>query len=263
MRADMFKVVVERPRRGGGDWGARAFRASEDVPAKLGMRSGYSNRKWLNENLAPLRRFLESQAGRSWDSIFSEICRTIDGRSTVKQHIRQHIEDFVVIKTQMVNGEVVGPRWHWGSETAPLAELRQTLYVDPRNGCLLRNTARDLERRRQREAAARRVREAYAGRRVLDAVRQLHKIDGVWFLVEVASLPLPRTTTRMIGGRAQGRLLYEPRWDALRKTLVSRAHGWQPPAAGASCNHDLYGNPGLYAVSKRQLSRRDARRYGV
>jgi hypothetical protein len=45
----------------------------------------------------------------------------------------------------------------------------------------------------------------------------------------------------------------EPRWDVLRKTLVSRKNG----------DRALYGNDGVFAVSKRRLSRRDARGYGV
>jgi hypothetical protein len=52
MRDDMFKVIVERPRRGSRlrtreGW---RYRASEDVASKIGMKQGYVNRKWLNDN---------------------------------------------------------------------------------------------------------------------------------------------------------------------------------------------------------------------
>ena len=62
MRDDMSKVIVERPRWGSrmGTREGRRYRASEDVPGKIGMTQGYTTRKWLNENLAPLRRWLES-----------------------------------------------------------------------------------------------------------------------------------------------------------------------------------------------------------
>jgi len=49
----MFKVIVERPRR----------RSTKRVLARLGMRVGYEYRE-LNENLVPLRRYLEAHVGR-------------------------------------------------------------------------------------------------------------------------------------------------------------------------------------------------------
>ena len=57
---------------------------------RLGMRAGYGYRG-LNENLAPLRRYLHAQIGRPWNKVFSEICAGIDRRNTVQQHIHQHI----------------------------------------------------------------------------------------------------------------------------------------------------------------------------
>ena len=255
MRNDMFKVIVERPRKRAISDGARQFRNSEDVPAKIGVRRGYRSRKYLNENLAPLRRFLQSQAGRPWDSVYSEVRETIDGRSTVKQHILQHIEDFVAIHTREVNGEIVA-QWRWRSEQ-PLAELRQPLYVDPNSGFLLRNTAPIRQRQRVRATRARDAREVAAKRRILDARRQLHKVEGNWFLVEVAQLPPSRTETRVVNGAPKEHAVHEPRWDVLHKTWVFR--GSKPLAASA----DAYGQPGLYAITKRQLSWRDAKRYGV
>ena len=73
MRDDMAQVIVERPRlRGGstrkgrtGDWDA--------MPSREGMRRPHVLRgdpKPLNENLSPLRRFLERQVGRPWDKVY-------------------------------------------------------------------------------------------------------------------------------------------------------------------------------------------------
>jgi hypothetical protein len=74
MREDMYKVIVERPRRGKeGDATAARLREDFDGPMRLGMRAGYGYRS-LNENLAPLRRYLHAQIGRPWDKVFSEIC---------------------------------------------------------------------------------------------------------------------------------------------------------------------------------------------
>ena len=76
MRDDMARVIVERPRvrphnnRKGRRW------ALEDLPSHEGMRRAAAlrgDRKELNENLAPLRRYLEGQVGRPWDKVYAEI----------------------------------------------------------------------------------------------------------------------------------------------------------------------------------------------
>lgn len=88
MRNDMFKVIVERPRlvnSNGYSSDGRRYRNNEDAPAFLGMKRGYGRRKWLNENLAPLQRYLAKQVNRPWGKVYSEIRATIDGRSTVQQ----------------------------------------------------------------------------------------------------------------------------------------------------------------------------------
>jgi hypothetical protein len=58
-------------------------------------RGGY---KMLNENLAPLRRFLERQIGRPWDKVYSEIAERLRVDSTVQQHVREHLRDFVATR---------------------------------------------------------------------------------------------------------------------------------------------------------------------
>src|SRR2546422_912454 len=126
MREDMYKVIVERPRRGGSySRDGRRFRASEDAPTKIGIRKGYGSRKSLNENLAPLRRYLERQAGRPWDRVFSDICAVIDNRDTVRQRVRTHIEDFVAVKTRIEKGQVVTRRWRLDGKFVPLSEVFQ------------------------------------------------------------------------------------------------------------------------------------------
>ena len=63
MRADMSRVIVERPRRGGFHRRGRAV-PLEDLPHHEGMRRPHvlsGGEKSLNENLAPLRRYLERQ----------------------------------------------------------------------------------------------------------------------------------------------------------------------------------------------------------
>jgi hypothetical protein len=143
MRDDMFKVIVERPRRK--PWAtpktARVYRNSEDAPAKIGIRKGYETRKWLNENLAPLKRWLESQVNRPWDKVYAELCANIDRRNTVQEHIFAHIDGFVERKTQLIDGNVY-VRDRWARELTRIEDSRVALYVHPKTGILRQNKHR-------------------------------------------------------------------------------------------------------------------------
>jgi hypothetical protein len=55
MRKDMYKVIVERPRRGGGYRSEMPMPVdTEDAPGREGLRRRHRSRKHLNENLRPL-----------------------------------------------------------------------------------------------------------------------------------------------------------------------------------------------------------------
>src|SRR5580704_14540837 len=105
MRDDMARVIVERPR-------IKAFNnrrgrgvAWDDMPCHEGMRRARAlrgDRKQLNENLAPLRRYLERQVGRPWNKVYSEIAQHLRADSAVQQHVRDHLRDFVAVKPRCV-----------------------------------------------------------------------------------------------------------------------------------------------------------------
>src|SRR5829696_5793202 len=103
MRDDMFEVIIERPR-----WGSRMpyrrrarridakaslARDSDSLPSYFGMRRWalLGQSKSLNENLAPLRRYLEGQVNRPWNKVWSEISANLAATSTVQQHVRDHV----------------------------------------------------------------------------------------------------------------------------------------------------------------------------
>jgi hypothetical protein len=100
MRDDMARVIVERPR-------VPAFRsrnsrrgAFEDLPPHEGLRRAQSlrgDRKQLNENLAPLRGYLERQVGRPRNKVYAEIAARLRVDNTVQQHVREHLRDFVAV----------------------------------------------------------------------------------------------------------------------------------------------------------------------
>lgn len=101
MREDMSKLLVERPRRRGSKkrnrrhpLNAPLSRDGEDV-SKLSMKKSWISHKELNENLAPLDRYLRSQVGRLWDDVYSDICQHLNRNSAVQYHVFQHLAHMV------------------------------------------------------------------------------------------------------------------------------------------------------------------------
>jgi hypothetical protein len=140
MRADMFKIIIERPRWGSRHAPAVKLRNERDPHRKfVGLNRQVQERgiirKSLSENLAPLKRFLQKQRGRDWDDVFSEICQHLDTGSTVKMHVREHIEDFIMIRIHVdADGQWFGH--HERTGLRPLSGWWPDLYVDPVDGTI-------------------------------------------------------------------------------------------------------------------------------
>jgi hypothetical protein len=253
MREDMFKVIVERPR-----WGSRARAANHaidlDDEASARETTGQRDRdrcKSLNENLSPLERWLGRQVNRPWDKVYAELCARIDRRSTVQQHILQHLEDFVAIRVIEIDGEL-----HVASHGGPLPLDarwgRWELYVDPRTGILRRNRKAIAKRvQSRREHVRRKFPGVPADRRDLAPDRQLHRLGGVWYEVTLAPIP----------PRAEGlRKWIAPPFDVV---LHCNAHAFAYDPQRGSANWRQYGTCDRYAVRKRQLGHAELARHGL
>ncbi len=257
MREDMYKVIVERPR-----WGSRMrtrdgriYRASEDVPGKIGMKEGYRVRKSLNENLAPLKRWLESQVNRPWDKVYAELCANIDRRNTVQEHIFAHIDGFVERETRLVDGKVFVLS-NWPTELMPLEESRIKLYVHPATGILRINKHR-VSWRQQKANKQKAVNDEIAAqRRELTATEQLQKVEGVWYYVTLALMAPSQFAIDATTGKTN--VMHPKHWDVLRKQNVSRG---TEDKAGATSSYRLFGKCYLYAATKRQLSTAELKHY--
>jgi hypothetical protein len=256
MRDDMDKVIVERPRRGGGVQGdGRGFRNSRERGSHLGMKRGYGHPKGLNENLAPLKRWLHKQVHRPWDKVYAELCSGIDRRSTVQAHIFEHIDDFVERRAELRDGEVCVPPHRWGTHrSVPLCKAPNVeLFVHPVTGILLPNRrlaeARAARRAARKTWAEQRGDVPYAVYHVIDETTQWHRVDGCWFEVTLAKLP----------DRVGATKPEEKRYDVLRHCLVTRSGAALRPAPDMPTHRAMYGRSDVYAVAKRQLGRRDVR----
>jgi hypothetical protein len=239
------------------------------MPSHEGMRRAHAtrgDRKQLNENLAPLRRYLERQVGRAWNKVYSEIAQHLRVDSAVQQHVRDHLRDFVAVKPRRV-----APAWPLGRGI-----WWQPFYVDSVTGLLCRTDRLPEEKARRR---AERNRPATPVERIeLAGDRELRLISGLWYHVQLAPLPEPayrvcheiRTLHRNRFSPGSGSYAVEM---AVRRLLSPRVRDvatgeWiavgpdiDDPESRARYRHDHPRR--LYAVAKRILSRRELRRHGL
>jgi len=251
----MFKVIVERPRVGGGKCRKGRRLDHEDLPFQEGMSRPHKlhwRGKSLNENLSPLRRFLESRVGKYWPQVYAEICENLRPSSAVQQHVRDHLADFVATRAFIKDGEI------WVHDTSRLCRLygrlcrldeaRTRFFVHPVSGCLMPNKKRQSYFSKRGEQRAQWAAEIAERRRDIGDNRHLHKLNGCWY--EVTPGPIEtrwQTFAKPHGGGMQ--LGMGTRRDKVIDATLSDLDGG-----------DLLGR---FPISKRQLSHRELRKYGL
>jgi hypothetical protein len=166
MRADMAKVLVERPRNGGS---TKAHYVTT-APNREKIRPR-GDRKQFSDLLGPLRRWLDKQVGRPWAKVNAELAARVRFDSTTQRHILTHLEQWVETRTSRIKGVLHGP---WG----PIAEYRhwyrriRDYYVCPDTGLL--KASRQGRSRNPTPSPKEEVR--------VDG-REYVRRDGVWFEV--------------------------------------------------------------------------------
>ena len=163
MRADMGKVLVERPRidRWAGDSRPdkgyrkrlqKCLDAGDSPPRVEGIKEQHRrHRKFFNEHLGPLRKFLDANVGRPWDKIYSEICAHINRGNVVQKHILTHLFDYVVTCTVLIDGEPCRGEAHYSNrygESLRTSDRRHRWYVCPKSGLLRKSRYVPWEPRR-------------------------------------------------------------------------------------------------------------------
>ena len=237
MREDMFKVIVERPREGSRMRNAKIRRMKEDdgrlrVSGRRLAKEQIGS-KWLNENLAPLKRYLLKQRGRKWDDVFSEICEHLDTGSTVKMHVREHLDDFVMRKVRVdENGHYWGDRG-WGPLS--LDRWSQDLYVCPYDSLIkeTKSLLLDLGLKSWRDEYRQKCRKQFQKRTFKNSFRRLSDTvflvvcDGIWYRVETTAPPVTTCGYPLSDGVIRNDLrtytsITHPKWALKSKKQLSK-----------------------------------------
>jgi hypothetical protein len=203
-----------------------------------------------------LRRYLERQVGRPWNKVFSEIAANLKSTSTVQQHVRDHIKDFVQLHPRADARVWAGSARRWF----------HPLYVDPRDGILKRTDRLDWCKALGKPPPAKPIE-----RVALSENRELRRLQGLWFEVALAPLPAPdcRTVLRPAAPAPSGKAREVAVRQLVTPAVVGAVTGQavctgpelDEPRAWAAYRRDHPSR--TYAVSKRQLSRAELRRHGL
>jgi hypothetical protein len=200
-------------------------------------------------------RYLRGCVGRRWNDVWSEICAHVPSGTITGGHLRDHVLQEVDTNTCVVDGVVMtrGRRFSSGLRSP------RGLYVDPRDGIVRYNPERSYRAREPAtiiDGVAYRARAdgvlcpcAVSGRqrsgryamRILGDRRAAY-IGGLWFWIAYADVPPPIRVPYIVEGRTLHRVVYFPRFDFVLGENVRE---------------------GRVAVGKRQMDRRDLRRYGL
>lgn len=244
MRADMAKVIVERPRR---DHAASYPRATltadawdlHSAPMRESMGRGYATKE-LNENLQPLQRYIARQVGRPWRLVHAEISRHLSVRSAVQKHVLDHLREIVVESVWWDGNEIFHADRFGGVRRLESMGSWRRYYVCPKSGVLR------VAPPRRKVVPAR----PDPNRRVIDITRELRRLSGVWFDVAVGEIPIAEDARIACFDVIERCPPERPRLFDWRNQLRGETRPPTPP---------ILWQLGRYAVSKRQLSKRELR----
>lgn len=179
MRADMDKVIVERPRIGSRapsrKKGYRKLQQStpiDEAPKREPMLGRWKGRnKWLNEHLGPMRRFLRSNIGRPWNKVHQELCEHVSFDNAVQGHVLEHIDDYIYKHVEVEDRSRVFLKHasYWFGHRLRPGEM----YVCPSTG-ILRKVNVDRRQANQERVS-------------VSPTKQFHFRDNLWWEVQVRS----------------------------------------------------------------------------
>lgn len=221
------KLVVERPRRGGGIKTPPGSKKKWQKNGYEGKTRESLRRPWQESNcakdfsdhLGPLRRLLRSKIGQHWDDIYSELCQRLDRNTVTGQHVFHHIWGIVERNVVLVDGVPYPKIRSRHAKPFPLGHWRETLYINPETGILC--LTKKLPKSDSGTDLANRI--------FIDTNHCYQQINHVWYIVTLRDIP-------------QGEIV----WDVVQKAYVKRHH-WDSQVRS-------------YAVRKHQCNKKEIKR---
>lgn len=264
MRNDLCKTFQIRTRSRGATCSRQLPQDLESLPQREGMRARYAHASYSSDqqitNASAIRRWLNSQVGRSWNSVYRALCANYDRR----KFINRVLLDFVVDQLES--------RIFFDTDGTPMTSSRwgghpvDGLYVHPDTGILCHSHPDGYRKSRYAQSVAtqERLDEQARMRRIISADVQLHKLDGIWFHVTLAAVP-KATQVQVMSLDEAGNAVYktktvEPAWV---HDMVFKLRATGIFAVSRYSLRERYGVSDVYAKAKRQLSHAELKAYGL
>jgi hypothetical protein len=188
-----------------------------------------------NVHIGPVKRWLTSNVGRSWNHVFHKLSERVDTRNPSKDRLRSYVLELVKRHTFVIDGEV----WcsfeeQWGEgRFMPINEVisrTPLFFVDPNTG-LLRVRA-PLKK----------------GPNIFELIEEKHTETRRWIADSVVCVQI-----RGLWYRCEMELIKDtaeyPPFDAVFKTRIGKIHA-----------QDAYSKP-MYCLRKLQLSKSCLKRH--
>lgn len=256
MRPDMGKVITERPRSGGRVKTPKGSKRRdqqydlEDQPKREKIRQ-----KWHNSNggskqstdvLGPLRGYVLSVVGRPFAKVNSEISKVLRPTGLSGSHAQDHFWDMLVTKVYIdeegypCHSDMTGvSKKGYGKRLRLSPSMYSSIaYVDPRDGIIKKVKECRFNHHKQR---------AEIVRKKIDATHQCHKIEGIWYLVEVEPVKFTYSETVTFGGW-KGRFFVQ-----YTDLLIGHVDAEYKV-------REFYGGD-YKAVSKKQMNKKEIKKY--
>ena len=195
--------------------------ASEDGFLRPYLLKPRNKSKYLSDHINPLRRYLRSHLGHSWNDVFSKLCKRLSSNTLAGQHVRSHIWDFVELHVEMVDGVPYRKASSWRGVGPLYSYYHERFYVHPNTGILCLAAKESPKRSEPRNDILN-----------LDGYRQYRQLNGIWYRVTFREFP--QVPTAIVT-------------DVLRKTTISYRDSQQ-----------FYGKP-IYATEKKQCNKKEIR----
>ncbi|MBD2500662.1 hypothetical protein [Anabaena azotica] len=190
----LSEIVIERPRHGMriSLKKYKGFKKQLDklteVASQDGLLSPYlikprNKSKYLADHLGPLRRFLRSKVGQSWNDIYSELCQRLKTNTMAGQHVIGHVWDFVERYVEIVDGKVYSKAYQ-RCRTRLDTSYRDRFYIHPETGILCAVEKAPRKRKPKQEPT---------DILIVDDYHQYHKLNEIWYLITFENFPPPPT----------------------------------------------------------------------
>ncbi len=258
MRQDIYNVIHDTVR---GSYPAKVVRTERLVdgesmePVRQNMRHArrLGNVGMPNLRLQPLRRFVDRRVGQRWSDVYAELRQGLRRRDATLDDPLRYLS--VEVNTSMVDGEVVAHS-HWGG-LHPVEE-HCDYYVHPVTGLLCRTARLQSRRESRRQDHAREQAQLHARRRVVSQTSQLHRLEGIWY--EVTLAPLASEAVLKDYDAQDWVTRIRRRAEVCTFDVVAGRNFYGGSYYELTC---LYGQSGVYAKSKRQLSHAELKTHGL